>query len=102
MTFNSHKLTYARLVKVTKKLCDALENKSYSELDQIAKEHKKILKKLNEIGITKNKELLDSLKSVNAYIDHAMLKINTRYNDVREKILIIMKRKKQIAAYGKK
>ena len=96
-----HAIILNKLLDLTNRIDLALDQKKPAHvIDVLRSEHSDILQYIREVGISKNVEILNLAKNVNARVEQLTNKINNQKNEIRQRLLTMTKRKKHIVAYG--
>ena len=95
-----HKKLFLQLLTNTEELTKALEKCHPKELNKHLNIHNSIMDEIKSSGLNKDKSVFDLLKEVELSVNNVIILIKTKQEKIGQKLLNLVKRKKQIEAYN--
>ena len=102
MQFEPHELLqFKRLRDITARVKAALIDGNIEVLERLALEHKIVMKKLNQQGLSTNAALIDLVKEARDEVGEVMAEIAKRRDKLGRQLVTAGKRKKMACAYAR-
>jgi hypothetical protein len=97
----SHESLVKRLHDITARVKTALRDQDTEALKRLALEHKTVMNKLNQDGLSTNVDLIDMVREVSDEVHEVIAEIGRRRDDIAQQLLLLGKRKKVAYAYAR-
>ena len=96
-----HESLFNRLRDITARVKAALCDGDTEALERLALEHKTVMDKLNQAGLSKNADLIDLVKEVSDEVRETIAEIGKRRDEIGRELVTLGKRKKVAYAYAR-
>jgi len=96
-----HESLFNRLRDITARVKVALGDGDAEALERLAVEHKKVMDKLNQAGLSTDADLLDIVKEVSDEVREVSAEIVKQRDETGEELVLFGKRKKVAYAYAR-
>jgi len=94
-----HEPLFGKLRDVTARVKAALGDGDTEALERLALEHKTIVNKLKQAGLSTNVDLIDMVKEVSDEVRETIAEIGKRRDEIGRELVLFGKRKKVAYAY---
>ncbi len=101
MQSKPHESLFKRLHDITARVKAALRDEDVEALERLALEHKTVMDKLNQGGLSTNGDLMGMVREVSDEVHEVIGEIGKRRDEVAQQLLLFRKRKKVAYAYAK-
>ncbi len=101
MQSKPHESLFKRLHDITARVKAALRDEDVEALERLALEHKTVMDKLNQGGLSTNGDLMGMVREVSDEVHEVIGEIGKRRDEVAQQLLLFRKRKKVACAYAK-
>lgn len=101
MQFERHKSQFKRLRDITARVKAALLDGNIEVLERLALEHKMVMNKLNQEGLSTNAALVTLVKEVRDEVGEVMAEIAKRRDKIGQQLVLSGRRKKMARAYAR-
>jgi len=96
-----HEALFESLRGITARVKAALGDGDTEELDQLALEHKTVMNKLNQAGVSTNANLIDLVKELGDEVREVIAEIGKRRDEIGGELVTLGKRKEMAYAYAR-
>ncbi|MCK4391240.1 MAG: hypothetical protein KAV83_13500 [Desulfobacterales bacterium] len=101
MQSEPHELLFGKLRDITARVKVALGDGDTEALERLAPEHKTVMNKLNQAGLSTKVDLIDLVKEVNDEVRDTIAEIGKRRDEIGGELVTLEKRKKMAYAYAR-
>lgn len=101
MQSKPHESLFKRLHDITARVKTALRDQDTEALKRLALEHKTVMDKLNQDGLSTNVDLVDMAREVGDEVHEVIAEIAKRRDEIAQQLLLFGKRKKVAYAYAR-
>ena len=101
MQFESPKSQFKSLRDITARVKEALLDGNIEVLERLALEHKIVMNKLNQEGLSTNAALVNLVKEARDEVGEVMAEIAKRQDELRRQLVTAGKRKEMACAYAR-
>jgi fructose 1,6-bisphosphatase len=96
-----HKSLFKRLHDITARVKAALRDQDTEALQCLAFEHKTVMDKLNQNGLSTNVEMIHTVGELSDDVHDVIAEISKRRDEIAQQLLLFGKRKKVAYAYAR-
>ena len=96
-----HESVFEQLCDVTARTKAALRKGDTEAITQLALEHKSVMNKLNQAGLSTNADLIALVKEVSNEVRDVILEIGKQRDEIGRKLVTLGKQKKMAYAYAR-
>ena len=96
-----HESLFRRLRDITARVKAALRDEDTEALERLALEHKTVMDKLNQAGLSTNAGLIDMVKEVSDEVREVIAEIGNRRDEIGRELVLFGQRKKAAYAYAR-
>ncbi|OPL15673.1 MAG: hypothetical protein AVO38_09850 [delta proteobacterium ML8_D] len=97
----TYKTLYTRLLSLNARVKAALGEDDAQTFMQLAEEHRNIMNKLEQKGLSQDTDLLDLVKKVREQVNEVAAEIGKYLDELSQQLVMFEKKKKASAAYTK-
>jgi hypothetical protein len=96
-----HESVFEQLRDVTARTKAALRKGDTEAITQLALEHKSVMNKLNQAGLSTNADLIGVVKELSNEVGDVILEIGKQRDEIGRKLVTLGKRRKMAYAYAR-
>ena len=101
MQSEPHEPLFKKLRDITARVKAALGDGDTEALERLALEHKTVMNKLNQAGLSTNAGLIDIVKEVSDEVRETIAEIGERRDEIGRQLVLFGKKKKAAYAYAR-
>ena len=101
MQSKPHESLFKRVYDITARVKIALRHQDTEALKRLALEHKTVMNKLNQDGLSTNVDLIDMVREVSDEVHEVIAELGKRRDEIAQQLLLLGKRKKVAYAYAR-
>ena len=101
MQSEPHESLFSRLRNITARVKVALCDEDTGALERLALEHKTVMDKLNQAGLSTNADLIGLVKELSNEVRDVIVEIGKQRDEIGRELVTLGKRKKMAYAYAR-